>query len=563
MNDSPMRTIERRLAAGEVVLLDGGTGTELERRGAPMHDAVWCAAATLSHGGLLRAVHEDYVRAGASVVIANTYASNRLMLEPAGLGGEFEAVNRRAVEVALEARDRAAGGDAVAVAGSMSHTLPMRHDPAHAPSPARAAECFSEMAGTLAAAGVDLIVLEMMSNPDLARPRARRRPRHRAAGVGSATARFAARAGSRSPFLPPGPRLRGPARRRAAVAGPGRRGHAHPRRPDGPRPRGAARPSSTGRPWPTPTAASSEMPHWRFVDVISPAELAGAAREWIRGRRAGRRRLLRPGGRARRGPCGDDRRPVALSPRPPPPSAAPSPRLPVRIQSGSVPRGGAGGGRGGSCLHRRERAREGEGREVVPPEERRRVRVVARRRLAALPHGAVEQEDRGAGPRRVVERVDEPRHPHFEAGLLAGFADRRLDRGLPVLQIAGGKAPLALLGLHRPAHEEEAAVLDHHHPHPDLRLDEVRPAARGARTAGLSRHPPGREAGPAADAVADVPGRGVRFVVRIDDPAPVVRWRNRARSASPAGDGGRTPGSRRAGSGQGLEDPGKHFVRIP
>ncbi len=279
MTDPPMRAIEGRLAAGGVVLLDGGTGTELERRGAPMHGAVWCAAATLSHGDLLRTVHEDYVRAGASVIIANTYASNRLMLEPAGLGGEFEAINRRAVEVALEARARAAGGDAVAVAGSMSHMLPMRHDPARAPSPARAAECFSEMAETLAAAGVDLIILEMMSNPDLARPAlAAALATGRPVWVGYSARRGAG--GAPVPFLrtdlafadllgavPPS---------QAPVAGVM---HTHV---DLTSPALAVlRGFFDGPTMAYPDSGFFEMPSWRFTDVISPAELARAAREWL------------------------------------------------------------------------------------------------------------------------------------------------------------------------------------------------------------------------------------------------------------------------------------------
>lgn len=279
MTDPPMRAIERRLAAGEVILLDGGTGTELERRGAAMHDAVWCAAATLSHGDLLRTVHEDYVRAGASVIIANTYASNRLMLEPAGLGGEFEAINRRAVEVALEARARAAGGDAVAVAGSMSHMLPMRHDPAWAPSPARAAECFSEMAETLAAAGVDLIILEMMSNPDLARPAlAAALATGRPVWIGYSALR--GEGGAPVPFLradlafadllgavPPS---------QAPVAGVM---HTHV---DLTSPALAVlRGFFDGPTMAYPDSGFFEMPSWRFVDVISPAELARAAREWL------------------------------------------------------------------------------------------------------------------------------------------------------------------------------------------------------------------------------------------------------------------------------------------
>src|SRR5262245_60323130 len=64
----PMHALERMLAQDRVVLLDGATGTELQRRGAAMDDGAWCALATASHPELLRAIHEDYVRAGCDVV---------------------------------------------------------------------------------------------------------------------------------------------------------------------------------------------------------------------------------------------------------------------------------------------------------------------------------------------------------------------------------------------------------------------------------------------------------------------------------------------------------------
>ena len=81
-----MRAIERMLAEDRIVLLDGATGTELQRRGAAMNDVAWCALATASHPELLRAIHEDYVRAGCEVVTANTFASARHLLERAGHG---------------------------------------------------------------------------------------------------------------------------------------------------------------------------------------------------------------------------------------------------------------------------------------------------------------------------------------------------------------------------------------------------------------------------------------------------------------------------------------------
>ncbi|HEX6998259.1 MAG TPA: homocysteine S-methyltransferase family protein [Gammaproteobacteria bacterium] len=148
-----------RLDRGEVLLLDGGTGSELRRRGFPMRDDVWSAAASVTHFDLLRAVHEDYVRAGADAIIANTFAGTRFVLAAGGLGGRFEEINRRAVAAAMEAR--AGAGRAVAVAGSLS-CLPPRFDPARYPAPAAEARAYRELAELLAACGVDAIALEML-----------------------------------------------------------------------------------------------------------------------------------------------------------------------------------------------------------------------------------------------------------------------------------------------------------------------------------------------------------------------------------------------------------------
>jgi homocysteine S-methyltransferase len=173
MNASPLDAIEKDLAAGKTIVIDGATGTELERRGAAMHEKAWCAMATLTAPDLLRGVHEDYIRAGARLITANTFSTNRIMLEPAGLGPRFEELNRRAVDLALQARDRTDELGRVAVAGSMSHQVPIGSGADQRESrdvpPAEVAEAnFREMADLLVASGVDLILLEMMSDPELA-----------------------------------------------------------------------------------------------------------------------------------------------------------------------------------------------------------------------------------------------------------------------------------------------------------------------------------------------------------------------------------------------------------
>lgn len=159
---SAARSWRERLAAGETLVLDGGTGSELRRRGMPLDPHAWSALAALTHYDLLRTVHADYIAAGADVVIVNTFAATRFVLEAAGAGDELETVVRRSVAAAREARD-AAGRAGIAIAGSVS-CLPPRFDVRAYPSAAPESAAYRELAELLAEAGVDLIALEMLQD---------------------------------------------------------------------------------------------------------------------------------------------------------------------------------------------------------------------------------------------------------------------------------------------------------------------------------------------------------------------------------------------------------------
>jgi methionine synthase I (cobalamin-dependent) len=128
----------------------------------------------LSHPEIVRDVHEDYIRAGADVIIANTFATCRHVLAGAGLADRTVEINRRAVELAMEARERAGRGRPIAVAGSISNTVAWKPgtvgpDPRHFPTPAQEERNYREVAETFAEAGVDLIVMEMMLDIERAR----------------------------------------------------------------------------------------------------------------------------------------------------------------------------------------------------------------------------------------------------------------------------------------------------------------------------------------------------------------------------------------------------------
>jgi S-methylmethionine-dependent homocysteine/selenocysteine methylase len=127
----------------------------------PVDEVSWFGSANFDHIKVVQALHEDYIRAGADVIIANTHSTNRAGLEPAGLGDRVAEANQVAVAAAIRARD--AVGRPVAVAGSISSFIPAAMGSADT-TDLRGLTTFREQATLLAEAGVDLIALEMMDS---------------------------------------------------------------------------------------------------------------------------------------------------------------------------------------------------------------------------------------------------------------------------------------------------------------------------------------------------------------------------------------------------------------
>ena len=75
--------LKARLDSGAIAVLDGATGTELQRRGVPMDATAWCGDAVLKNSGTLTQIHLDYIAAGADVITANTFATSRAVLSAA------------------------------------------------------------------------------------------------------------------------------------------------------------------------------------------------------------------------------------------------------------------------------------------------------------------------------------------------------------------------------------------------------------------------------------------------------------------------------------------------
>ncbi len=163
--------LDSKLSKREIIVLDGAIGSEIARLGGVMDAAAWCGVANKTQPEVVRRVHEEYIRAGVDVVTANTFATCRHVLAGAGLADEAVSITARAVELAREAVNEVAPGRPVAVAGSMSNNVAwipgtVSPDPRFLPTRAEEAANYREMAEALAAAGVDLILMEMMSDID-------------------------------------------------------------------------------------------------------------------------------------------------------------------------------------------------------------------------------------------------------------------------------------------------------------------------------------------------------------------------------------------------------------
>ena len=157
------RSLQTKLDSKRIVIMDGGTGTEISRRGVTIDSSrSWSAAANITAPDLVRDIHRDYILAGAEIIITNTFSTSRVTLAKEGLSDQTAQINRQSVRLAVEARKDCGAEETVVIAGSMSAFEP-KGRPAVIPSYQEALEDYREQVKILAEEGVELIVLEMFS----------------------------------------------------------------------------------------------------------------------------------------------------------------------------------------------------------------------------------------------------------------------------------------------------------------------------------------------------------------------------------------------------------------
>ncbi|MBI4161506.1 MAG: homocysteine S-methyltransferase family protein [Acidobacteria bacterium] len=165
-NDPERNVRQRKLEKREILILDGGIGTEILRRGVN-----WASHQIQDDPNLVRSIHADYIATGADVITTNTFQLSRRSfrnhfndpqhMEAIGaldLEEQADDLIRDAVKLAREARD-ASGREEVSIAGSMT-TLEWCFRPDLTPRKNQMQEEYRQQVKVFRDAGVDLMLFE-------------------------------------------------------------------------------------------------------------------------------------------------------------------------------------------------------------------------------------------------------------------------------------------------------------------------------------------------------------------------------------------------------------------
>jgi homocysteine S-methyltransferase len=149
----------RRRISERPLLLDGAMGTMLHTKGVPIDQSF--DAINQYSPAIVADIHRAYIEAGADVIETNSFGANRFKLAEYGLQTEVVEINQAAVNVARRVIE--GSFKPVLLAGSVG-PLGVRLAPLGRVTAAEAEAAFQEQIGALIAAGVDLIILETMSD---------------------------------------------------------------------------------------------------------------------------------------------------------------------------------------------------------------------------------------------------------------------------------------------------------------------------------------------------------------------------------------------------------------
>ncbi|HEX8726845.1 MAG TPA: bifunctional homocysteine S-methyltransferase/methylenetetrahydrofolate reductase [Gemmatimonadaceae bacterium] len=154
---STPNSLPRFLDPARIIVFDGAMGTMLYARGVFINQCY--DELNVRAPELVRAIHDEYVRAGAEVLETNSFGANRLKLAQHGLESRVRELNRAAARLARDA----AGDHDVLVAGAVG-PLGVRLEPFGPTGVDDARRHFREQMEGLLEGGAELFILETFAD---------------------------------------------------------------------------------------------------------------------------------------------------------------------------------------------------------------------------------------------------------------------------------------------------------------------------------------------------------------------------------------------------------------
>ncbi|OPX45896.1 methionine synthase [Ruminiclostridium hungatei] len=144
----------KELVSQKIQILDGATGTELQKRGMPT--GVCPEQWVIENPDTIKQIQKAYIHAGSNIIYTCTFGGNPIKLEEFGLGDRTFEINRKLAQLSREAAD----GKCL-VAGDIASTgrfiKPLGDMPFEV-----CVDIYKEQVRGLLAGGVDLFVIETM-----------------------------------------------------------------------------------------------------------------------------------------------------------------------------------------------------------------------------------------------------------------------------------------------------------------------------------------------------------------------------------------------------------------
>jgi 5-methyltetrahydrofolate--homocysteine methyltransferase len=152
-----MNKFLERINAGEILVADGATGSNLQKMGLkpgrPPEDLI------IDNPDIIYQLEKSFVDAGSDIILTCTFGGTRMRMKDSKYQDRAPEVNTRAAELARKAA--ASRNDGVLIAGSMGPVgaLIKPYGPLNAED---VKETFAEQAKALVEGGVDLLLIETM-----------------------------------------------------------------------------------------------------------------------------------------------------------------------------------------------------------------------------------------------------------------------------------------------------------------------------------------------------------------------------------------------------------------